>query len=57
MELIKEVEHSAKEKNLELSCSNSCDVMPVIKSDEYIVTEVFQNLIDNAVKYTLRGKN
>ena len=56
MELIKEVEHSAKEKNLELSCSNSCDVMPVIKSDEYIVTEVFQNLIDNAVKYTLRGK-
>ena len=56
IELTKEFEHSAKEKNLELSCSNSCDVMPVIKSDEYIVTEVFQNLIDNAVKYTLRGK-
>ena len=56
MELTKEFEHSAKEKNLELSCSKSCDVMPVIKSDEYIVTEVFQNLIDNAVKYTLRGK-
>jgi len=56
MELTKEFEYSAKVKNLALSCSNSCGVMPVIKSDEYIVTEVFQNLIDNAVKYTISGK-
>jgi PAS domain S-box-containing protein len=55
-ELTKEFEHSAKEKNLELSCSTSCEVMTVIKSDEYIVTEVFQNIIDNAVKYTISGK-
>jgi PAS domain S-box-containing protein len=54
-ELIKEFELSAKEKNLELSCSNSCGVMPILKSDGYIVTEVFQNLIDNAIKYTPGG--
>jgi signal transduction histidine kinase len=55
MELTKEFEHSAKEKNLELTCSNSCKVIPIIKSDGYIITEVFQNLIDNAVKYTIKG--
>jgi PAS domain S-box-containing protein len=55
-ELAKEFELSAKEKNLEIFCINSCVDMPIIKSDEYIVTEVFQNLIDNAVKYTLKGK-
>ena len=55
-ELIKEFEYSAKEKNLGTSCSNSCKEIPVIKSDGYIVTEIFQNLIDNAIKYTLSGK-
>ena len=54
--LTSEFEQSAKEKKLELSCHNNCGFKPVLKSDEYIVTEVFQNLIDNAVKYTINGK-
>jgi PAS domain S-box-containing protein len=56
IDLTNEFEHSAKEKNLVLTCTNNCGVIPIIKSDGYIVTEVFQNLIDNAVKYTLKGK-
>jgi signal transduction histidine kinase len=27
-----------------------------IKTDEHLITEIFQNLIDNAVKYTNEGK-
>jgi PAS domain S-box-containing protein len=55
-EFTKEFELSAKEKNIELICLNSCGSIPLIRSDEYIISEVFQNLIDNAVKYTLSGK-
>jgi PAS domain S-box-containing protein len=55
-DLTKEFELSAKEKNLELFCINSSNIPPVVQSDEYIVSEVFQNLIDNAVKYTDKGK-
>ena len=55
-DLAKEFEHSIKEKNLELTCSNSCGEMPIIKSDGYLVTQVFQNLIDNAIKFTSKGK-
>jgi PAS domain S-box-containing protein len=55
-DLTKEFEHSIKEKNLELIFSNRCVETPIIKSDGYIVTQVFQNLIDNAVKFTNKGK-
>jgi PAS domain S-box-containing protein len=55
-DLTKEFEHSVKEKNLELICSNRCEEIPIIKSDGYIVTQVFQNLVDNAVKFTSKGK-
>jgi PAS domain S-box-containing protein len=55
-DLAKEFEHSVKEKNLELTCSNQSGEKPIIKSDGYIVTQVFQNLIDNAVKFTNKGK-
>jgi PAS domain S-box-containing protein len=54
--LIREFEHTAKEKNLGLSISNRCTDKPIIKSDGYIVTSIFQNLIDNAIKYTNNGK-
>jgi signal transduction histidine kinase len=54
--LIKEFETSAKEKNIGLSCSNSCGDKPIIQSDGYIITSVFENLIDNAIKYTNSGK-
>ena len=53
--LILEFEKAAKEKDLELSCTNSCGNIPIIKSDGYIITSVFQNLIDNAIKYTNSG--
>lgn len=56
IDLTNEFEHYAKEKNLELTCINDCDFIPLIKSDGYIVSEVFQNLIDNAIKYTARGR-
>jgi PAS domain S-box-containing protein len=55
-EIVKEFGPSAKEKNLELTYSNSCEDNPLIKSDRYIVASVFQNLIDNAIKYTNSGK-
>jgi PAS domain S-box-containing protein len=54
--LVREFECSAKEKNLELSYSKSCEDDAIIKSDGYIVTSVLQNLIDNAIKYTNSGK-
>jgi signal transduction histidine kinase len=54
--LVREFENTAKEKNLKLSISNNCVEKPIIKSDGYIVTSVFQNLIDNAIKYTNDGK-
>jgi len=54
--LTNKFEPVAKEKNLELCCTNINEVIPVIKSDHYLITEVFQNLIDNAIKYTLSGK-
>jgi PAS domain S-box-containing protein len=53
--LIKEFEHAASEKKLELICTNVCETPPVLKTDEYIVSEVFQNLLDNAIKYTPTG--
>jgi len=28
----------------------------IIKTDEHLITEIFQNLIDNAIKYTNEGK-
>lgn len=54
--LVKEFESNAKEKNLEISCLSRCGSKAIIKSDGYIITSVFQNLLDNAVKYTNEGK-
>ena len=53
--LTKEFEHAANEKKLDINCIMKCDTPPVVRSDEYIISEVFQNLIDNAIKYTLEG--
>ncbi len=43
------------EKNLDLSFINNVK-HPQIYADSYTVNQIFQNIIGNAVKYTLRGK-
>lgn len=53
--LTKEFEHAASEKKLVINCMLESESVPVVRSDEYIISEVFQNLIDNAIKYTIEG--
>lgn len=45
----------ATEKGLQLSFVNKTS-SSLIFADKYSVTQIFQNLIDNAIKYTLKGK-
>ena len=52
--LIKEFEFSAKMKNLNLFFVNKIQ-KPEVIADEYLVSEIFQNLIGNAIKYTNEG--
>jgi PAS domain S-box-containing protein len=54
-ELIKEFEFSAKNKNLNLLFSSETNKSKIL-ADDYIVGEIFQNLIGNAIKYTFEGK-
>ncbi|MDR3626893.1 MAG: PAS domain S-box protein, partial [Ignavibacteriaceae bacterium] len=54
-ELIKEFEFSAKSKNLTLLFTSGTNKSKIL-ADDYIVGEIFQNLIGNAIKYTLEGK-
>jgi signal transduction histidine kinase len=53
--LVKEFRHSAEQKGLELiySCYESS---PIVIADEYCLTQIFANLIGNAIKYTGTGK-
>ncbi len=53
--LISEFEFSAKSKNIELSMINLSEGVKV-PADDYVVGEIFQNLIGNAIKYTSSGK-
>ena len=50
----KEYSNLAKNKNLELRFISKYD-SAIISSDEYAVTQIFANLIDNAIKYTKKG--
>ncbi len=54
--LIKDFEIFAKNKKLELNIDRNfkddCNVI----GDQYTITQLFANLIDNAIKYTDRGK-
>ena len=45
----------AKQKNLELELMSETE-HPEIFADSYCVQQIFQNLIDNAIKYTKAGK-
>ena len=53
--LFSEFSHCAKEKNLDFNVivnSNNTD----ITGDSYTITQIFENLIDNAIKFTTEGK-
>ncbi|HEX2865538.1 MAG TPA: PAS domain S-box protein [Ignavibacteriales bacterium] len=54
--LFKEFENQAKLKELEFSLSGESSEDEVITGDPYSLTQLFQNLIDNAIKYTRKGK-
>ena len=52
--LIIEHKSSANYKSLQLSVENNCGAC-IIKTDNYSVTHVISNLLDNAIKYTKKG--
>ena len=53
--LFQEYQLSAKQKGLEMIYK--CELKEtIILADEYSVTQIFANLIDNAIKYTKKGK-
>lgn len=53
--LYEEFRNPARHKNLKLEIIKRADDLKVT-ADQYSVTQLFQNLIDNAVKYTKHGK-
>ncbi len=52
--LVTEYKQSAATKNIELKQSFNLPMMKIY-SDEYAVTQILSNLIDNAIKYTDKG--
>ncbi|NWF89793.1 MAG: PAS domain S-box protein [Ignavibacteriaceae bacterium] len=52
--LLSEFKTIANEKGLSISYTNKTK-NGEIKADHYSVVQIFQNLIDNAIKYTLKG--
>lgn len=52
--LINEFTPTAKSKNIDLKFDVVID-LPEVMIDEYTITQAFQNLIDNAIKYTDEG--
>ncbi len=54
-QLLLEFKHVAEEKNIKLNFNKNGDEC-FIKADEYTITQAFQNLLDNAIKFTENGK-
>ncbi len=52
--LVNEFMPTAKRKNIDLIFNIITD-LPEVSADEYTITQAFQNLIDNAIKYTDKG--
>jgi len=50
----KELRCNAEEKNLEISVIDKAD-KKLLTADEYSVKQIFNNLIDNAIKFTNKG--
>lgn len=46
----------AREKGIDFALYNLTDSPFTITGDEYSLYEIFNNLVDNAVKYTMKGK-
>lgn len=54
--IVKEYEIIAKEKGLTLQLESVNEKTFFISADRYSVSQIFANLIDNAIKYTKKGK-
>ncbi len=54
-DMITDFKYFAENKNLELTYVNRTDCSHVI-SDDYMISQILQNIIDNAIKYTSAGK-
>ncbi len=54
LQLVQEFNSIAEEKNIKLSLDKNTETTIII-SDEYIMSQIFQNLIDNAIKFTKEG--
>lgn len=54
LNLFYEFKESAKKKNLNFTIINNL-TKSAVKADHYSTTQIFQNLIDNAIKYTSTG--
>jgi len=50
-----EYKHFASEKNIDVKIIKNTNDFVVI-ADEYTVSQIFSNLLDNAIKYTMKGK-
>ncbi len=55
LNLVHEYQAIIEGKNIKIFLTNKVQ-NPVLISDEYILTHVFQNLIDNAIKFTIEGQ-
>jgi len=53
--VISELKHIAENKNISLQLINNSDNNILITADRYSATQIFVNLVDNAIKYTNSG--